>query len=157
VREGVLASLLAGESQHKTAQLYQVSKDSVSRIARAAGLKESVGRSATKNATMARVVYAAEARLALSDRLFARIEELLAAEDLEPAGLYRLVLAFAILVDKRRLEESAATERRESIDPRAVIERGREQMRLLQGGARRRGEEPAGQSPGLSVNPCGSV
>jgi hypothetical protein len=128
-RRAILATLRAGTSVGETAKLHRVSKGSVSNIARAAGL--SLERSPVKNASQARVHYAQARRLELSDKLFGKIEALL-DRDLAPQQLQPLVMAFAVLTDKRRLEEGEVTERHAHRDERAAsLERGRERLRLL--------------------------
>lgn len=128
-RRAILATLRAGTSVGVTAKLYRVSKGSVSNIAGAAGLN--LERSAVKTASQARVHYAQARRLELSDKLFGKVEALLERE-LAPQQLQPLVMAFAVLTDKRRLEEGEVTERHAHRDERAAsLERGRERLRLL--------------------------
>ena len=128
-RQAVLAALLAGTGVGETARRFRVGKATVSRIAAAAGLD--LERSQTKKATGARVRYAQERRLELSDKLFGKVEALLDGE-LDPQQLQPLVTAFAILTDKRRLEEGEVTDRHEHRDARAAsLERGRQRLRLL--------------------------
>ena len=128
-REAILAALLAGAGVCEAARTYRVSKSSVSNIARAAGLDTE--QPSTKKAHRAAATYSLAKRLELSNRLFAKVEELLDG-DLEPQQLQQLATAYAIVVDKRRLEENEVTERHGHRDELAAsLERGRERLRLL--------------------------
>ena len=130
-REAILAALLAGAGVCQAARTYRVSKSSVSNIARAAGLDTE--QPSTKKAHAAAATYARGRRLELGNRLFASIEAAL-DYDLEPQQLLRLVTAYAILVDKRRLEEGEVTERHGHRDDfMARLERAERGPRLLQG------------------------
>jgi len=129
VRLSILASLRQGTSVGQTAQAHGIAKSSVSRIARQEGL--ALERSRTKKASAAAAQYGLERRLALSNKLFATIEGFLDG-DLAPQDLQTLVMAFAVTTDKRRLEEGEVTERHAHRDERsAILERGRERLRLL--------------------------
>lgn len=84
----------------------------------------------TRAATAATIYYGQDRRLELSNELFGRIKELAGA--VKAANEMRdLATAFAILTDKRRLEEGRSTERHETIDPASAIERGRARLSLL--------------------------
>lgn len=80
--------------------------------------------------------YGVAERLKLSDEFFAKAREMLMLAA-EPKDVYQLSLAFAILTDKRRLEEGLATGRQETIDGGddafAAIQRGRERFQSLRG------------------------
>ena len=128
-REAILAALLSGVSVHEAAKTYGVGKGTVSRFAAAAGL--SLERSRTKKAAVAVSEYALTKRLEVNNRFFAKVEEALDG-DLEPQQLQQLATAYAIVVDKRRLEEGEVTERHGHRDALAAsLERGRERLRLL--------------------------
>ena len=128
-RRAIIGALLAGTSVGETVRLYRVGKASVPRIAADAGLD--LDRSRTQKITAASVDYKLERRLELSNKLFAKLETLLDGE-LGPAQLQPLVVAYAVLTDKRRLEEGEVTERHGHRDERAAsLERGRERLRLL--------------------------
>ena len=128
-REAILAALLSGVSVHEAAKTYGVGKGTVSRYAAAAGL--SLERSRTKKAAEAVAEYALTKRLELNNKLFANIERL-ADEGLDAGQVQGVSMAYAVLTDKRRLEEGEVTERHGHRDElTASLERGRERLRLL--------------------------
>ena len=127
-RKGIQAALLADTGVNETARLFKCDKATVSRIASSMGVDAQ--QAAVKKAQVAGALYAKERRLQLSNTLFQKLEQLLAG--VEPNDSFKdLVMAFAILTDKRRLEEGEATERREYNDPAAIAARGRERLALL--------------------------
>ena len=131
-KQGIAASLLAGVSQHQTAKTYKVSSGTVHTVARSLGLTDPE-HSSMKKANAARVKYSADKRRELSDILFARVQVLASAE---PTGqeLKDVVMSYAILTDKRRLEDGQATQYVQPSDPHAAISQGRERLKLLQTG-----------------------
>lgn len=95
----------------------------------------SISREATKTAaaSRARAEYGADRRRELSDLLFSRCEEV--ASDTRDSGVLKdLATVFGILTDKRRLEEGKATERTESLDQRAAVDRARQSLHSIAGG-----------------------
>jgi len=62
-------------------------------------------RTNTKNATAAKVTYDLARRQALNDKLFAKIEEAIEADDLSPGDLKNFCISFGILEDKRQIIE----------------------------------------------------
>lgn len=127
-RKDIQAALLAKVGVNEAARQYKVGKATVSGIAKAMGIDTE--RSATEKAERAASAYNKERRAQLSNKMFQKVEELLG--QIEPTdSLKDLVMAFAILTDKRRLEEGEATDRREYNDPAAIIARGRERADFL--------------------------
>ena len=111
VRAAIVVDLRAGQSQYRTAKDHGVSAKTVSLIAKAEGIP--VGNvSSVKNAATARTVYNLEARQAFSDQLF----EQLKLDIKNGVPTKDVIMGFAILTDKRRLEEGQATERHEYND-----------------------------------------
>lgn len=110
-RAAIVADLRAGKSQYRIAKDHGVSQGTVSKIAKAEGISGIY--SAPKNAAAARITYDLERRLALSDKFFEHLE---AALDGHPGNVKDWAIAYAVLVDKRRLEEGKATERHEFTD-----------------------------------------
>jgi len=107
VRERIIQALREGRSQYATAKQCGVTRSFVNRIAREEGIPATgARRSATKGATEARRSYTRERRLLVCDRLFALVEAMM-AECSTASELRQLVTAFAILVDKRRLEDGS--------------------------------------------------
>lgn len=90
-------------------------------------------REATKKASAAIAVYGAERRRELSDLLFSRVN-VVAQNSNDPGALKDLATTFGILTDKRRLEEGKATERTESLDQRAAVERAKQSLHSIAGG-----------------------
>jgi hypothetical protein len=80
--------------------------------------------STTKNARAAKAVYDQKRRLDMSDELFQLVRG--KAKEAKPSELPPLVTAFAILTDKRRLEEGAATDRHDwGNQPEPSVERSK--------------------------------
>lgn len=90
-------------------------------------------RAKTARANGAVVEYGQAKRQALSDLLFSRVEAVAEKTD-EPGDLKDLATTFGILVDKRRLEEGKATERTETLDQRAAVDRAKQRLTSIQGG-----------------------
>lgn len=112
VRAAIVEDLRAGKSQNATARTHKVSPATVNGVAKAEGIPANI--QAPRNAAAGRKVYNLEARLELSDKFFALIDR-----HLDGAGLIvlkDLAVTFAVLTDKRRLEEGKATERHEFTD-----------------------------------------
>jgi len=141
-RAAIVADLRAGKSQNATARLHGVSQPTVFKIARAEGI--AAINAAPKNAAPARTIYSLEARLALSDEAFAVL-----AEDLRKrqTPLKDWAVAYAILTDKRRLEEGQATERHEFTDSDRGLVFGRVDELAARRRARLAAETDAGARP----------
>jgi len=97
----ILAALAAGRSQNQTARDFGRGAGTISRIAKRNGLEYS----SPKRAAEARSRYAAEARI---DLVSAGLEALARAlpNVPPPKDMREWALAVAILIDKRRLEDS---------------------------------------------------
>src|SRR5438046_10697893 len=107
-RKAILAALRAGAGVCEAARQYGVGRASVSRVGAAAGLDLEQPR--TKKAHEAASAYPLQRRLELGNKLFASVERLV-GEGPDVRELHALVMSYAILTDKRRLEEGEVTER----------------------------------------------
>lgn len=137
-RELMLEGLSQNKAAEQVGQEWGVSGRTVINWASAMGTPLSAfshERAKTRAANEAAITYAQERRLALSDRFFSKLESLL--EMINDAGDAKdLATAYAILTDKRRLEEGQVTERTETRAPAnavEIFEQGRERLRLLRG------------------------
>src|SRR5215207_9284860 len=101
-RAQIEAALLAGESLHATAGKFERSKETISRIARAAGI--TFERLHTEKAAAARRDYALAERVGLLNQYFDRAEAMLPYTYLA-SEFQQMATALAILIDKRRLED----------------------------------------------------
>lgn len=112
VRQAIVDDLRAGKSQYSTAKRHGINQGTVSKIAKAEGIDGIYA--PPKNAARARharAVYDLEQRMGLSDRAFEVLES-----ELGNTPLKDWSISYAVLVDKRRLEEGKATERHEHVD-----------------------------------------
>ncbi|WP_273845420.1 helix-turn-helix domain-containing protein [Rubrobacter calidifluminis] len=107
-RQRIISLLKSGLSQGKTAREVGRSKQTVSRIARAAGISSDV--TAIKKAEAARLDFAKAERLELLNEGFQKAREILPTVD-SAHKLQAWMTALGIAVDKRRLEDGEATER----------------------------------------------
>jgi hypothetical protein len=104
----ILQALEAGESQNSVARRFKCGPATVNRIAKRNGLEYS----APKNAAEARRDYSLIERVALLNKLFNKLSEMVDGP-LTPNGLQSLTIAMGILTDKRRLEDGEVTARTE--------------------------------------------
>lgn len=104
-RAAIVEDLKAGKSHNGIAKAQGVHQSTVSRVALAEGIP-SVN-AAPKKALTAKVTYDLERRQQFSDQLFEQLKL-----DLKRGVPTKdVIMGFAILTDKRRLEEGRATER----------------------------------------------
>lgn len=145
-RESIVDLLRLGHSQNAIARQFKINPSTVNRIAKAEGLGGNIA--ATKNAIAAKAVYDLARRLELSDKFFGLVER--ALDEDRWLDLKDLALTFAVLVDKRRLEEGKATEihadtdsDREFIASRVDELAARRRARLAETANASAGEAPA--------------
>ena len=111
-RRAIVEDLRAGKSQYGTAKRHGVNQGTVSKIAKAEGIDGIYA--APKKAVQTKQTFDMERRLEINDRIFARV-----AGEIDTATideLNKLTMTYAVLTDKRRLEEGKATDRHEHID-----------------------------------------
>src|SRR5215213_336527 len=112
-REQIIAALRDGQSLGTVARSFGRSKGTISRIAKQAGFD--FDRSQTRKATAALRDYTIARRVELLSEFFTVAQAMLV--DLKsPQEFQQLTTAFAILIDKRRLEDGEATSRSEVHD-----------------------------------------
>jgi IS30 family transposase len=112
-RQAIAAAVRAGQSIGAVARRFHRSKATVATVARAAGI--ALDESRTARAAAARRDFSLTARIELGNRLAERVREKLDDPSLTPIQLQQLATAYAILVDKRRLEDGEATARTEEM------------------------------------------
>lgn len=113
-RERIVALLREGKSQTATAREAGRSPGLVNKIAREEGI---VNIHAPKKANEARRDYAKDERVSLLNEGFEKARALLSAEAFGTSALKDWSVAVGTLIDKRRLEDGEATERKENVDP----------------------------------------
>lgn len=103
-----------------------VAKGRIIKWAKAAGLKPPDRASRLSPELSRGPSYNKVRRLKLNDKFFYRIEATLKKKgsSISPADLKNLILAYAILLDKRRLEEDASVGNDSSLSPEQVFEEG---------------------------------
>lgn len=115
-RQRIIEALRGGKSIHAVATEFRRAKQTVGKIAKAAGLTPDDTH--VKAANEARTNYADAQRIGLINKAFAKVEKLVDLFPDNPAAsrdLRELVTALGILIDKRRLEDGDVTERTEQI------------------------------------------
>lgn len=115
-KQRIIEMVRSGMSRYAVAKATGWSRDTVSKIARAAGLDADTA--STEAGTRAMQRYAKAERIELINHGFDKVRAILSNIDgtaRHAKALREAVTALGILIDKRRLEEGEATERTETV------------------------------------------
>lgn len=127
-RRAIVDDLRAGKSHNTIAKDRGVNQSTVSRIALAEGIPSI--NAAPKKAIAAKATYDQERRQEFSDQLFDQLK----TDVKNGVSTKDVIMGFAILTDKRRLEEGKATERHEHSDTdRGAVTRRMDELAARRG------------------------